>query len=450
MKGIQEKLREKHPAIRLRAFEAVYLYGNRSRVRYWAVSIFGGLVLTLFLPWTQSIRSAGTVTALRQENRAQEVNSIIAGRIISWHVKEGDFVQGGDTLAVLAEVKDAYLDPQLLRRTEEQIAAKSTSIDAYGQKMSATEAQMSAIAAGRNLKLSQLQNKVQQLRLKVISDSIEMIAAINDFKIAEAQYTRQQAMRDSGLASLAQVEGRSASYQSALAKKTSAEIKWSNSKTDLVNARIEQSAVIQEYAEKSFKVQGDRAAALSDRSATEAELSKLRNQFSNYSIRASQYFLVAPQSGQVMAATKAGINEMVKEGEKLLEIVPVEADRAVELFVRPLDLPLLRIGQKVRFLFDGYPAIVFSGWPAASYGTFGGVIAAIETNVGPSGKFRVLVAEDSTDRKWPASLSLGTGAQGFALLRDVRVGYELWRNINGFPPDFYELPKEGRTDANKK
>ncbi len=450
MKGIQEKLAQEHPGTRLSAFEKVYRYGKRSRVRYWALGIFGLLILTLFLPWTQNIRATGTVTTLRQEARAQEVNSIIAGRITRWYVKEGDFVQAGDTLAILAEVKDAYLDPQLLRRTEEQISAKSTSVAAYGQKMSATESQMSAITAGRDLKLSQLQNKVRQMQLKVVADSMEMIASTNDFRIAEAQYTRQRAMRDSGLASLAQVEGRSQSYQSALAKKTSAEIKWSNTKTDLVNARIEQSSALQEYAEKSFKAQGDRAAALSDRSAGEAELSKLRNQYANYSIRAGQYFLIAPQSGQVMAATKSGINEMVKEGEKLLEIVPTDATHAVELFVRPLDRPLLRIGQKVRFMFDGYPAIVFSGWPQASYGTFGGVVTAIETNVSANGKFRVLIAEDSSDRKWPPTLSLGSGAQGIALLKDVPIAYELWRNVNGFPPDYYQTPKEGKSDGKKK
>lgn len=450
MKGIQDKLYVAHPEVRFTSFERVYRYGKRSQVHYWAGGIFAALLLTLFLPWTQNIRATGTVTTLRQESRAQEVNSIIAGRITRWYVKEGDFVTQGDTLAVLAEVKDAYLDPMLLERTTEQIEAKSTSVAAYSQKMSATEAQMAAITAGRDLKLSQLQNKVRQLELKVVSDSMDMLAAVNDLRIAEAQYARQRAMRDSGLASLAQVEGRAQAYQSALAKKTSAEIRWANTRTDLVNARIEQSAALQEYAEKSAKARGELAAALSERSAGAAELSKLRNQYANYSIRAGQYYLIAPQSGQVMAATKSGINEMVKEGEKLLEIIPEGGAHAVELFVRPLDLPLLRIGQKVRFMFDGYPAIVFSGWPEASYGTFSGTVTAIAANVSPNGKFRVLVAEDKSDRPWPPTLSLGSGAQGFALLKDVTIAYELWRNINGFPPDYYQTAPNKTEYGTKK
>jgi hypothetical protein len=127
----------------------------------------------------------------------------------------------------------------------------------------------------------------------------------------------------------------------------------------------------------------------------------------------------------------------VKEGEMIVEIVPDNIQYAVEIFVKPVDLPLLSIGQKVRFLFDGFPAVVFSGWPAASYGTFGGKVAAIENSISYNGKFRVLVTEDPVEKKWPAQLKMGTGVQAMLLLKDVSIWYELWRNINGFPPDFY-------------
>ena len=97
----------------------------------------------------------------------------------------------------------------------------------------------------------------------------------------------------------------------------------------------------------------------------------------------------------------------------------------------------------MRFVFDGYPAIVFSGWPRASYGTYSGTVSAIENNVSDNGKFRVLIKEDATYRKWPQQLKIGTGANGIALLKNVQVWYELWRNINSFPPDYYRPVKEG-------
>ena len=94
--------------------------------------------------------------------------------------------------------------------------------------------------------------------------------------------------------------------------------------------------------------------------------------------------------------------------------------------------------QKVRLVFDGFPAIVFSGWPSSSYGTFEGKIIAVETNRAENGKFRILVIPDNQQKAWPAALKTGTGARGFALLNTVPIWYELWRQINGFPPDYYK------------
>jgi hypothetical protein len=34
---------------------------------------------------------------------------------------------------------------------------------------------------------------------------------------------------------------------------------------------------------------------------------------------------------------------------------------------------------------------------------------------------------------------VGSGASGIALLNDVPIWYELWRQLNGFPPDYYEM-----------
>ena len=133
----------------------------------------------------------------------------------------------------------------------------------------------------------------------------------------------------------------------------------------------------------------------------------------------------------------------------IVEIVPNEVELAVEIFVEPFDLPLLNIGQKARFMFDGFPAVVFSGWPQNSIGTFGGKVIAVESNRNVNGKYRVLLVEDPEDRKWPPGLRMGTGALSFALLKDVPVWYELWRNINGFPPEFY-LPENGNGGKEKQ
>jgi len=423
---------------KLKSYSLIYHYNKKSRVMLWFFICFGIFIVFLFLPWTQNIRATGAVTTLFQDQRPQQVNTIIGGRVMKWFVKEGDFVKAGDTIVQLSEVKVDYLDPNLLQRTQEQLSGKQLSVEYYKNKVGVADQQIVAINNGLQLKLNQLINKLGQLQLKVQADSAESAAAKNDFNIASIQYNRQKAMYDSGLVSLTQLEIRNQQYQHTIAKKISAENKLANSKQDLTITRIEMNALQQENVEKVAKAQGEQFQSLTQIASGQADIAKLENQYTSYNIRNGMYAVIATQSGQVVKAQKAGIGEFVKDGDMIAEIVPDKVQYAVELFVRPLDLPLLATGQKVRFMFDGFPAIVFSGWPKASSGTFGGQIVAIESNVSVNGKFRVLVKEDPADKPWPKQLKIGAGAQGIALLKDVPVWYELWRNINGFPPDYYK------------
>jgi multidrug resistance efflux pump len=396
------------------------------------------LIIILFIPWTQNIRAAGDITTLRQEQRPQQLNTIIPGKIAKWHVKEGDYVKAGDTIMQLAEIKDDYLDPNLLSRTQEQLTAKEMSVEGYKSKVGTADLQIAALIQAKALKVAQIENKTRQQRMKLQSDSMEMLSANNDYAIATEQYRRQKNMYDSGLVSLTQLEQRNMSFQNATAKKASAGIKFLNARQELGILQLELNGTMQDYNEKISKATGDKFQSKVQIATGQGEISKLQNQYMNYDLRSKLYFITAPQSGQIVKAKKAGIGEIVKDGEMIVEIVPDHVQYAVEIYVRPVDMPLLEMGQKVRFMFDGFPAIVFSGWPQASYGTFAGKIAAIENSVSDNGKFRVLVAEDSAEKKWPLQLKIGTGAQGMALLKDVPIWYELWRNINGFPPDYYK------------
>lgn len=434
----------------LTSYHSIYNIKKANRVKKWMWGSLITLVVVLFLPWTQNIRAKGAVTALRQEDRPQELNTVLAGRVIKWYVKEGDFVKKGDTILQIGEVKTDYFDPELLNRTKKQIDAKQIAVEGYGNKAATAVSQMKALEEARDLKLEQLDIKLRQQNLKVISDSIDLGAVLNELAVTKRQIEAAKNMLDSGVISLVDFERRKVSYQNAVAKKISAENKFLQSKQELSAIRIEKNGTIQEYTDKIAKAQGEQFGSLSNMATGEADVAKLQNAYSNYDIRNQLYFITAPQDGQITKARKAGIGEMVKEGDMIVEIVPDKIRYAVELFAEPMDLPLLSAGQKIRFIFDGFPAIVFSGWPAASYGTFGGVIAAVETSVSSNGKFRLLVVEDPNEKAWPRQLRMGGGASGIALLKDVPIGYELWRNINGFPPEYYKPVKSEELKASKE
>lgn len=401
----------------------------------WAVLI---IVLALsFFPWTQNVQADGEVTTLRPNQRPQTIHSTIAGRIEQWYVQEGELVKKGDTIVFLSEVKADYFDPQLVQRTRDQVAAKENSIDSYRGKANALGEQMAALRSEQTYKESQLRNKLLQYRAKVVSDSIELERAKIDFQIANNQLQRFEQMYEKGLIPLVDLEAKRLKLQETTAKQIGAEAKLIDSRNELANTQLALESVIYEYNQKIAKANSDRFSTLSDAFTAEADAKKLAIQASNYAERSRFYYIVAPQDAYITQALKPGIGETVKEGDAIVSIMPSDFDLAVEIYVRPMDLPLLDLGQEVRFIFDGWPAIVFSGWPDASYGTFSGKIVAIDNNIGSKGKYRVLVGEDASEKPWPAALRPGSGAKGVALLNDVPVWYELWRQLNGFPPDLY-------------
>lgn len=432
-----------------KSYNYIYRINKKSNVKKWSLIILAIILIFMFLPWTQNIKAKGLVTTLRQENRPQEVNSILAGKVIKWYVKEGDYIKAGDTILQLGEIKVDYIDPQLLERTQQQIDGKSAAAKGYESKAATTVNQITALITAQQLKLQALDNKIQQQQLKATTDSMDAIAVNNELMVYKRQIDAAKLMLDSGAISLVDYERRKVNYQNSLAKKMSAENKYLQAKQELINLRIEKNSTVQDYNDKIAKAEGERFSSISNAATSQADIAKLQNIYASYDIRNKLYYITAPQNGQIIKAKKAGIGEVVKEGEMIVEIVPKNLEYAVELFVEPVDLPLVKTGQKVRFIFDGFPAIVFSGWPQNSYGTFGGTVAAIETNASKNGKFRILVAQDTTEKKWPPNLHMGTGANGIALLNEVPIYYELWRNINGFPPEFYQTESNNKNSTEK-
>ena len=421
------------------SFSKVYRIKKETSLIRWTLAILLVIIICLFLPWTQNVRSKGKVTTLRLEDRAQEVNTVIGGRIAQWYVTEGDQVMAGDTLVRLEEVKVEYFDPQLLTRTQDQLAAKSDAVELYNDKSKAIGSQIAALEAALNSKLQVIDNKMQQQKLKITNDSTEYVALGNELKAYFRQNEAAKVLLDSGAISKVEYEKRWVNYQLSQGKVVMVKNKWEQSKQELYTLRFERNLAIQEYTDKIAKARGDRSAVLSEVAGTRAEVAKLQNLFANYDARSKFYYITAPQSGQLSKAMKAGIGEWVKEGDFIAEIVPSQQDKAVEIYIQPVDLPLVQKDQKVMLVFDGYPAIVFSGWPASSYGTFRGVVSFIGQAADANGKFRVMVREDKTFRQWPQTLTIGTAAQGISMLKEVPVYYELWRNINGFPPDYYKV-----------
>lgn len=411
------------------------------RLIKWSVFI---LFIVVLLPWTQNIRSNGTLTTLKPNQRPQDIHSVIAGRIESWKIQEGDFVQKGDTIVVISEIKDAYFDGDLLDRTEDQLNLKRQAAESYGKKISAQDEQLASLIQQRNLKLEQLDVKIIQTKLKVQNDSIDFVAATLDKEIADYQLERMDSLYRLGYKSLTDLEKARIKSQQANAKKVAAKNYWLENKNELISLRIEKGNTNSKFQNDYAKIASDKFSTETDKYDTESNISKMENQFRNYEVRQGFYVITAPQTGYVTKILVQGIGETVKEGQSIVSFMPANVELAVEIYVEPIDLPIVHKGQHVRLQFDGWPAIVFSGWPGASYGTYGGEVYAIDQFISPNGKYRVLVRPDISEYKWPKALRVGGGSKAMLLLDNVPIWYEIWRKINGFPPNFYTPKSNGK------
>lgn len=400
-------------------------------------------IIILLLPWRQTISGRGTVTALRPEDRPQTIQNQIGGRIEYWAVREGEQVKKGDTILVLSETSQSYFNPELPERLDEQLSAKRGSEAAAEQKISATDAQINALSAGLSVQLMAAKNNVIQARNVVRIDSADLVAVRNFYETSKSRLERYETGYQNGLFSLTDIETRRLKLQEDKAKEIAQENKLSNSRQSLANATIELDNIRAKYGQSLASAQADRSAALSGKASVREEISRLRNEMSNIDIRRGLYVVRAPQDGYIVKTLKAGIGENIKEGESVATLQPFSPVVAAEIYVDAMDVPLILDSSNVRLQFEGWPSVQFSGWPSVAVGTFGGKVSVID-RVSTGEKYRILVRQlvkvPKGDDPWPIQLRQGSGVYGRVILRSVPVWYEIWRQLNGFPPSLDKAP----------
>ena len=403
------------------------------------IALFLILIFVLFLPWTQNIFGKGYVTTLQPEKRPQTIQSPIPGKIEAWMVREGDLVHKGDTLLKISEIKSEYFDPELLLRTVQQLEAKQKSSKAYAEKVLALESQINALRLEMDFKLSQAINKQKQSILYIENDSLKLVAARTDLEIAQIRLNRVLSLSEQGLKATREVEEKQLNLRKAESAYVSASNSVINAKNEVLITTSEIKRLKASYQEKLAKVKSDKATASSLQFEAEGAVAKLKNTLANYKQRQALQYITAPQKGYINKALKGGLGETFKEGDQLVSIMPEDYQIAVETYIRPIDMPLIKVGESARVEFDGWPAIVFSGWPNVSYGTYGAKVVAIENYISDNDLYRILLAPDPGDNPWPEQVRIGSGARTIALLGRVPIWYEIWRQLNGFPPQYYTV-----------
>lgn len=381
----------------------------------------------IIVPWQQNVPASGRVSALDPFDRIQVVAAPVGGRVRQAWVIEGSRVEQGDRLL---EIVDN--DPAIVSRLQQQRIALEVQLEAAREKVRVYETQAEALTSARSLAMQAARSLIEVAIADVRSARHAVEAAEAAVQQVRLNFARQKQLEAEGLASELELEV--------------AERVFKQSQAELEQRRQDLSASLnQEQArraelgrietEAQARVESARAASQS----AQSEVAVRQEQLSSLDVRIAQQNtqrITAPRSGTVLRLYASPGAELVKAGDPVVALIPDAASQAVELWVDGNDVPLIREGRSVRLQFEGWPGVQFGGWPSVAVGTFGGRVALVDPSGDGRGRFRIVVVPDPEDEPWPSPEFLRQGAQanGFVLLDRVRLGYELWRQANGFPP----------------
>lgn len=440
------------------------------RVARWLIGCLLLVILAMTLaPWQQTIAGRGNVVAFAPIDRRQLVESPLSGRIVSWgeNIQENAFVKEGQ---VILEIQD--MDPQLVNRLNEQIEASQRQVVAGNEQIRAAkrqvevlesiietyEAQVAAFEVVQAQTVAAANEYIQMSENKLQAERQNLEAATAGLRQAEADYQRQKQLHSEGLASELKMQLAQRKYQEAIAKQEQAKSYVDAAQSDVTAKNRERDAKEREAQAKVDSVKALLRKAQSDVVKAQGDVAKSESELASYQkavvdlqvkvARQENQTIRAPRDGYIMdlVATRGG--EYVKVGDPLFEIVPQVEKHAAQVWIDGNDVPLVSPGRKVRLQFEGWPAVQFSGWPSVAVGTFGGVVSVVDSTDDGQGRFRVLVVPDDDSDPWPTFpyLRQGARANGWILLDRVRLGYELWRRLNGFPPALKSI-ESGQKDA---
>lgn len=393
----------------------------------------------IWAPWQQVASAQGRVVAYAPADRQQVVDAPVDGRVVRLWAQEGQRVKQGDPLVDITDV-----DPMLMQRLQAERAAVEARQAAARSRMESDQARVEALEAGRRAAEEAAENRVDmaQERLRAAEHALEAAEAAR--ATADLNLTRQKALLADGLTSKRALELAELEATRTRTEVDRAGATLNAAQSELLAQRNDATRIERDALGNVNSARASLASARSEMASAQGELARLEVRLS----RQESQRVLSPRDGQILRVMAHQGGELVKQGDALMIIVPETLDRAVEVWVDGMDAPLVQPNREVRLQFEGWPAVQFTGWPSVAIGTFGGRVAFVDNQDDGKGRFRVLIVQDVTLDRWPDSnhLRQGVRANGFIFLNTVTVGFELWRQINGFPPAMSAPPP---TDGSK-
>ncbi|MBY0507624.1 MAG: HlyD family secretion protein [Bryobacteraceae bacterium] len=424
---------------------ALKLVGSTRFARWLATWLFVLILLFVaalgFAPWVQTVVGSGRVIALNPVDRSQTIDAPVEGRIRRWAVVEGTKVKTGD---LVAEIMDN--DPEVLLRRNEELTAVNQRLEQAKLRVTSLESSLRQLDLTRRNELLANSSRIDMAKATGTAAEQQIRAGEADLLAAQQNLERRKLSVERGLSSIRDLEVGQQAYQTAAANLDRFRANLTANRNDVLARQADQDRIETAYQRQINDAQAALAAARGDVQNFTAEMKRMQITVA----RQSTQTVTAPRDGTIFRLLAQPGSELLKSGDPVAILIPDSAVLTVELHLDGRDTPLVHKGDKVRLEFEGWPSVQFTGWPSVAIGTFGGRVFLVDQTDDGKGKFRILVEPDPKDMAWPNKTYLrqGVRANGWVLLREVRLGWELWRQFNGFPPTIAD--KEPGSDKGGK
>jgi len=402
----------------------------------------GGLVALAVVPWQQTAFATGKVVVWDPSGRTQAVESPITGRVEMWRVREGDVVRAGDPLVDLGDN-----DPQFLDRLREERDSILAQRAASERRIDELETRRDALRTGRDRAAEAAALRVTAERDRVTAAQQTWMADQATAEATTANIRRTQSLAAEGLRSQRDLELADAAARAADAAVARSDAQRRVADSQLAAAVADRDAAIWRADADIASVDAEIENAMVNLESVDQRILQLDARIS----RQENQAVVAPFDGVVARVQGGQGGEQVREGDRLLEVVPLTQDRAVEVSFLGVDAPLIGVGQEVRLQFEGWPALQIAGWPQVAAGTFAGRVSFVDAAADAKGQVRAIVTPiDPASWPDPARLRQGAKTKAWTLLSQVPLGYEVWRQLNGFPASLDAPPTTASDDPAKR
>ncbi len=398
-----------------------------SRFGWITFSILLILILVLFLPWQQTAKGTGVLTALNPVERNYNVVATVNGFIDAFYVKENQFVKKGDKLFQMRDLDEKYHERLLSikEQTQQNLTNENTKLENLKENLDSQKKVYSIGMKTYDSKILNLKNSLNALH-------VQKNALLNKQKIELVNYQRSLSLYQDGIQSKRDIELKESLYLSVKAnyQRTLADIK--NIKNSIEIANNDKTSFSKEMELKINSVKNNILSSKSILNSLNKSIAKESLSIARYQSRD----IVAKTDGYVVNIYQNDQNRLLKSGEKVLFFAPVVTQRSIMLKISDFNMPLIKSGLKVRLIFYGWPAVQISGWPKIKHGTYGGVIKYIENVSREKGYYYAVIMEDKNDDPWPEEnyLKVGTQTTAWVTMNEVTLGYEIWRLILAQPP----------------